>query len=545
MAEVPELATSALGTAAAQVEHGFLTTGQHLENAVGILDRLSERFTSYTAELTGAALRDTGAELANASRQIAGLTDVRHADAALIDSLRELVATIHSRIAALLPVTHEMEALSVSARVVASAMGHTAADFVVFAQNMHQAAQHVRDCLLQARDALGDVGQELTAARTEAAAFTQRHQGSMQAIPTRLAENLRSLAAERQLAADAAATAQSQSDAVRQQVAEHIVALQLGDIVRQRIEHVNAAMQLLLEPCREAGALLASQLSDAADDLAHEGERIEAGLRRLADAARAIGQLGIKLHGETTAQRGGFVTALEADIHQTAELFTAMSADDAATDRRMTEFLVAADKLGARLSIVQSMQEDLRIMGLNATLKCGRLGENGRSLAVVALELRSCSSRFGAGTAVILRELERLRPLAASLRDPARRAKHAALAHAADDMLVPLQRLHGLERELAAALSELQRDADAVGELVEEAVSRFAVRHGLETTLRQSASVIAAWAAEAEPSADGAARKVLDRIAAAYTMDRERAVHVRFAPLPVAEAAAGLDDVLF
>ena len=545
MSEAPEQATPTAGTAAAEVEQAFLVTGQQLENAIAILDRLRKRFAEYTAELTGAALGNTSDELGNATQQIAGLTDVRNADAGTLDSLRELINSIHSRIASLGPVTREMEALSVNARVVASSTGVAASDFVLFAQDMHQAAQQVRDCLLQARNALEHVSQELTATQADAMAFTERHQSNLQAIPARLAANLRSLAAERQLAADAATAAQSQSDTVRQQVAEHISALQLGDIVRQRVEHVQAALQLLRQPCRQAGLLLSSQLNGAADDLAHEGERIETGLRRLAKAARAIGVLGVKLHGETTAQGGSFVAALEADIHATAELFTAMSGDDATTYSRMSAFLFAADTLAERLSNVQSVQEDLRIVGLNATLKCGRLGAKGRSLAVVALELRACSSRFAGSTDAILRDLERLRPLAASLRDPKRRAKHAALAQAADDILVPLQRLHGLKQELAVALSELQQDADAVGELVDDAVSRFAVRHVLETTLRRTASELAAWAGNASPSIDGAAREVLDRIAAAYTMDRERAVHARFAPLPAVEPATGLDDVLF
>ena len=545
MSEAPELVTSVLGTAAAEVEQAFLATGRQLENAIEILDRLRKRFADFTAELTGAALGNTTDELVNATQQIAGLAAVRNADAATLNSLRELINRIHSRIVSLEPVIREMEALSVNARVVASSMGGAAADFAVFAQEMHRAAQHVRDCLLQARNALEHVAQELTATQADAMVFTQRHHGNLQAIPARLAANLRSLAAEQRLAADATTAAQLQSDTVCQQVAEHISTLQLGDIVRQRIEHVQAAMRLLLEPCCQAGSLLSSQLDDAADDLAHEGERIETGLRRLAEAARAIGRLGLKLHGETTAQSGSFAAALEADIHATAELFTAMSADDATTDRRMSEFLVAADTLAERLSNVRSVQEDLRIVGLNATLKCGRLGAMGRSLAVVALELRACSSRFGGGTDAILRDLERLRPLAASLRDQERRAKHAALAHAADDMMVALHRLHGLKQELAVALSELQQDADAVGKLVDDGVSRFAVRHVLETTLRRTASELAAWAEKTNPGPDGAAHEVLDRIAAAYTMDRERAVHVRFPPLPFVEPAAGLDDGLF
>ena len=91
MSEAPELATPTLGTAAAEVEQAFLVTGQQLENAIAILDRLRKRFAEYTAELTGAALGNTSDELGNATQQIAGLTDVRNADAGTLDSLRELI----------------------------------------------------------------------------------------------------------------------------------------------------------------------------------------------------------------------------------------------------------------------------------------------------------------------------------------------------------------------------------------------------------------------------------------------------------------------
>lgn len=532
-----------LEAAATQVEQGFLSTGRGLERAVDILDRLSRRFGDYTAELTGDALKDTSAELINASLRIEQLVDVRHTDSASFDLLADIISAIRHRIAALEPVTGEVETLSLSARVVAGSMGTAAADFAIFAQDVREAAQHARDCLSEAHDALCDVQQELTAARTEVDAFTRRNSGAIQAIPSRLDDNLRGLKTQQQLAADAAAAAQSQSEAVRQQVAEQIVALQLGDIVRQRIEHVQTAMQSLLEPHRQAGPLLAAQLNDAADDLIRQGARVEAGLWQLASAARAIGHLGVQLHGKTETQSGGFVAELECDIRRTAELFAAISTDDATTDRRMAAFLGAADTLAARLAKVQSVQEDIRLMGLNATFKCSRLGAIGRPLATVAQELRTCSVRFGAGAASILDDLERLRPIAARLRDPARSAQHAALARAADDMLVPLRRLHGLEQELAEALLALQSDADEVGQLVEDAVSRFAIHHDLATTLRDVAGDLAVW--EVDAAAEQGASEVLDRIADHYTMDRERVVHSRFAQLPPVQAAAALDDVLF
>ena len=88
----------------------------------------------------------------------------------------------------------------------------------------------------------------------------------------------------------------------------------------------------------------------------------------------------------------------------------------------MAAVLDAAGALTQRLANMQSVQEDIRILGLNATLKCGRLGTLGRPLAAVAQELRLCSARFGADAANVLHDLDRLAPIAARLRDPCRGA---------------------------------------------------------------------------------------------------------------------------
>jgi hypothetical protein len=140
----------------------------------------------------------------------------------------------------------------------------------------------------------------------------------------------------------------------------------------------------------------------------------------------------------------------------------------------------------------------------------------------------------------VLHDLDRLAPIAARLRDPSRRGKHAELARATDELLAHLQRLDLLEHELAAALSQLQGDADAGVELVGAAIAQFAVRHALTETLRAAAGEFASWTA---PGASG--REILDRIAAGYTMAREREIHTRFAPLPQEATPPELADILF
>jgi hypothetical protein len=538
MTETSNSTASRFGAAAKLAEQGFLAAGESLEGAVTILDRLTERFGEYVAGLDAEAFDDTRRSLTAAGAHVAALSEGRRSDAAALAALVEIVGATERRIVALQPIAQEVEALSLHARVVAGGMGGAAADFVAFAGSIRDAAQDARCSLAQASDALQRVHQDVTAAGAQAGGFTSRFGDALRSIPSRLTGNLRSLTAQQQLASDAATAARYQSEAVRRQVAEQIFALQLGDITRQRVEHVAAALQFLAERPRDVGSLLAAQLTDTADQLQHDGERIEAGLRQLAEAARAIGQLGIQLHGD--ASHGGFIAALEADIRQTATLSGELSAADAETDRYMAAVLEGAGTLETRLASVQSVQEDIRIMGLNATLKCGRLGTVGRALAVVAQELRLCSERFGVHAASVLHDLDRLESIAGSLQDPSRRGEHTQLTQAIEQMLAPLRRLGQLQDELATSLTQLRADSDEVGRLVEIAVSQFAVRHALAQTLRTEATEFASWS----DTGDGGCSP-MERIASTYTMAREREIHARFAAMPLEMETADSADGLF
>ena len=569
MTETPNSLHNQLGAAAALAEQGFLAAGENLEAAVGILDRLTARFATYVAELTGEGLAETRRNLAALGTHVATLGRTQGSDMATLAGLGETVTATGRRIATLHPIVQEVATLSLSARVVAGGMGHAAGDFTAFAGGIADAAGHARDCLTGVQHALGQMARELAEAQAGATLSAQRHGPAMQAIPERVVANLRSLAAQQQRAAEAVTAAHRQSEAVRRHVAEQIVALQLGDITRQRLEHVQMAAGLLAEECGQAGDLLSAQLLDAADDLVRQGDQVEAGLSSLVAAAQAIGELGAQLHGgeigaqphggeagaqprdgeiraqprdgEIRAQPrdaasgmrrhpesgGGFVAALEMDIRQTAVLFSELGASDETNGRQMEAVLKTTDILAARLTEVQSVQEDLRIMGLNASLKCGRLGTVGRPLSEVAQELRRCGMRFEAKAASVLSELDGVRTVAEALHDPARHEQHAEMAQAADALIAPLRRLHELEHDLVVTLSQLHADAAEVGRLVEGAIAQFSVRHALAASLRDVAVTFAAW-----PGAAAASGEVLDRVAAAYTMERERAVHARFAPLP-------------
>lgn len=543
---------AALASAAHDVECGFLAAGEHLERAVAILDRLNARFSAHVAELTDARLGAASEGLAAAGQQVTQLADAHARDSQVLARLARIITTIASRVAALAPLTREIDALAWNARVVAAGMGAAGSDFLAFTSSIQAAVQRGRGSLARLGQDIGRAEHNLGAARAGAESFAAQQGSSIRAIPEQLAATHRALAARQALAGEAAATARARAEAIGRKVAEQIAALQLGDITRQRLEHVETGIRLMAETPAAgglAGEILAAQLQDAAGALAEQGEQIEARLTQLAADAIAIDQLGLDLHADDAEPQDSFMLALQAELQQTAGLFTALRVADADTEQRMQAVLQAASDLAEHLAELQSVEQDIHIVGLNATLKCGRLGSTGRALAVVAQELRACGCRFAGEAAGVLGELDQLRSQAAGLLDPRRQQQHAALARAADSMLAATRELQRVEGELRQGLIELERDAEQVGRLVAAALERFAVREAVVTTMRQSARQLAAGPGTGTGTEQtAAAAALLQRIAATYTMTREREVHARLSPLPAQDAAVSLpcaDEILF
>ncbi|HET8995273.1 MAG TPA: hypothetical protein VFN42_01260 [Acetobacteraceae bacterium] len=537
---------SRLTPAAKHVEHGFLAAGENLERAVAILDRLNARFAAHAAELTGGRLDSASEGLDAAACQVTRLADAHGAEAATLGGLSAIVGATIRRVAKLHPITQEIDILALNARVIAAGMGADGRDFLAFTASIQAAVQRARSSLGRVGDDLLQVDRDLRAARTGAEAFALRQEATIRAIPQRLERTNRTLTARRKAAGDAAATARQRAAAISRKVAEQITALQLGDIVRQRLEHMAAGVRLLAnQPAGIglAGRVLAAQLADAASALEAEGQRIEIRLTQLAANAIAIDQLGMDIQAEAADRQDSFITGLRSDLRQTTALLAELRAADGDAEQRIHAVLDATGILANRLTGVQSVERDIHIIGLNATLKCGRLGADGRALAAVAQELRHCGRRFAGEAAGVLDELGRLRSQVAGLLDPERQNQHAALAQAAETMLAAVEQLHRLEDELRQGMLQLQTDAEQVGRLMADALEQFSVRETVAALMRDSARQI-----ESCGGADGPdTTALLQRIAATYTMTREREVHARLTPLTLSEAAGAsdADDFLF
>jgi hypothetical protein len=226
-----------------------------------------------------------------------------------------------------------------------------------------------------------------------------------------------------------------------------------------------------------------------------------------------------------------------------------------ATARANTGNLVHAvsDRVSAMVSHVQavhSIEIDLRIMGLNATLKCSRLGTGGRALSVIAQTLRAYAGSTVADAAELMAGLETIIAAARDLGAPADGDDGAA---ALDDLMAALSAAAGVltntGTDMANALMTLAGVMSDVTTRLGDSTQRLEQVNAITSALRGVAGRLTDAAGDVI-SDDGLSDAVLAQLAERYTMARERETHYSqtnggSVPIQASVDAFSVDDVLF
>lgn len=386
-------------------------------------------------------------------------------------------------------------------------------------------------------------------------------------VPLKLSQNAQTLQKlQQENAALAEHTAQLARD-VRSKLAAAIGALQVGDMTRQRLEHITQAIELLLagpaDEAAEAGhspraikhvtALLAAQLTDAVDQFLRETGTLVASLRGIVPDAMRLADM----------QQGGGSEAihqilhhLENDIGEIANVTRQLYAAEANSGKLGQATSQAADSLRGRLKAVNHIQKDVEQMAWNTALQCRALGADGRGIAVISEEIQAFSRRLADIWEQVTRNFARVESLATSFGD----VPHSAgETDTADHLVTSLETVRGGNDLMAESMKAVDKDALEMGAMLRSLTEDLAVDVQLGPELSQMAATFSdligepadhdealEWSEEERQSLTA----LFARISALYTMASERDIHRAYltahdAGLQAESAAQGGDDGLF
>lgn len=543
-----------------QIESTFVTVGARLAEGAAMLNRVTKVFEALPAQLQGPDLIEASTRLADVGRQAQAISTLFAAEQADLTRLVDVVAAAEHPIGELRRTVKMMGIVAINARVVAASIVGDSDDFDVFTTDIAKLSEGASTTIQQFTTAYRQLTDEVGQAARQRGQFENAHADTLSALAADMETGLAELARQRAISADGTAETGRVSRQIVSRIASAVMALQVGDATRQRIEHVEAGLAALSdllsagtlqEDDRQAArslaaGLQAAQLSAAAD--AFENDVAEAGsaLGDLAADARAIMDQSRAIYGQDDGADTSSLAALSHAVRHAAQVL-----HDCETERGKLESVATAvlGTVGVLLSHVEAVQEieaNMRLVSLNAAVKCAQLGPRGAALNVIARQLRELTGETVAAAEGAMAGLREAAGLAQSFGAAANGDAAGRVGQLEQEATAALVLLQGVDAALAEALATLNRDGPSVIGLLGTAAETFAGQAAISETMRDlEMQLVAECPPVASATPSGAAAEYLATHRARYTMDAERKIHTKMfgaEPAPVTPVANDTEE---
>lgn len=565
-------AATLLERSLAPIEQVFLDAGTHLASAVDVLRDLTDGFSTIANRMNDDDSTAAFASLETISGQLGRLGEGTQASQGRLETMQAEVSALEVRILRLRKVIGEVRLLAINAKVEAAHISARDVDFTVFTQEIGRLAGMADEGLGLLAGELAGLVASLAAARAGLAAFGRDYGRSLAAVSDRLGSGLKAVERRRKDSAESIRAVGDLSRHMAGQVAQAVEALQVGDITRQRAEHVREALTTLLDilgdvslSVTQDGAQLspaqrivltgavcrlqAAQATQGGEDLRRELSRMDGNLHNLAADIASLPERCNAVYG--SGSRSSFLQELGREFEEAHQLLRRYAEARAGVEEVVSSISNVVAGMVRHVEAIGGIEADMRVMGLNATFKCARLGGQGRSLSVIAQELRGYSNRTAEDGSAIMAGLQHLIASAGAMRDGERMGHQAA--NLEGEMAESVRTLEGIGAELGHSLAALATGSGTATEALERSAALLQAHPEFVHSLAECGRTLDALAGNADDKLgdlDSIRDEVLHLLHGRYTMDSERRVHQMLggpaedtlAPEPV---EADVDDLLF
>lgn len=538
----------------------FLQVGTTLAAAVEAIDKV---VASLNVVGTVFQSGDAAAAVDNLTRAARRLFDVsaqvadRTSEVSLIRSASSTLRKFVDEVQRTLEV---LQIYSMNVKIAASG----APDFVEFADVMRQ---QLTDGKVEA-DGFGIKLEQLEASlagmeRTDRLLASECARVVPQ-VPERLLQDASDLRDHQAQLAKLAESTGQLARSIQGNVAAVLGAIQIGDIARQRLEHVLTGATLLEaflagpDGTAEIGAqtrhhvlaMLVAQLFDTASDFRRETEIVIGSLRALGPQAGRL--LALKDHGGNGDDGQIFLRRLETGIADAAAMLAQLHCADRQADETLKIIVATVADLSTRVVAIRDLRLDVQQMAINIGLRCRRVESIGRAVTVISNEIRGYSEKLDATIGGITKSADELNMISLRMRD----RSDAAGAGAGDELTRSLDAIREGARLTEQAMNSATAEANGILGMLRQTTDELEAGLDLGGIIEGIATTLAAEVGRGEPlspDVDHPARLVLDEIARTYTMASERRIHDQFRigePITLAAASTmgggdGDDDALF
>jgi hypothetical protein len=527
------------------IEVKFLGAGEVLSDAVEGIGALVTALDDLTGALDPAAIAATAQDLQDAAGKLTALPAHHLEQRNIVSDLDRYRAGLGASLSDMRQSLAYMRAFTMNIKITAGGILEADAEFGIFAQEMSNRIEAGRAEVDGLHRELEALKKPIADVASHGDTLATRCSELIPLVPNELIASASVIREHHSRIAAAIASSAALARDIRKKVGRILAALQIGDITRQRIEHVQAGLVMIdqldpeLSPDRRARAsaliqrLMAEQLGDTMSDFDREVSEIVASMSGLASDARALLKLRDLAYGEGGDSENGFLRVLAQRLEQA----TALVEEIETTEREvLTTGQASGDAarvLAGRLAAIQAMKADVQYMALNTTLKSCRIGEAGRPLSTIAVELRAQAGHLEQIANQSLQTLDKLIAAAAALiQDRTGQNGHMSVSEEATAALsAAARRISDASDRTETDILKLAERGGSVLDLLNRSSGRFGFQEEIGEALDLVAADLANLATNAEPCGEDiqdVMAGVLSRLNVSYTMAQERALQETF-----------------
>lgn len=357
------------------MDEKFLTACELLSQAVDGLENLISSLETLASTLDAATVEATTNDLTSAAEKLMALPASQRTRVQEIGQLMHCRETFSERIS-------DMRCSLAYMRAITSGIIRTMAE-VDKAESPNAFLSEVSECIDRGTDELKKLefhlsslhlGLESILAKGEILEFQIDQLLPM--VPDDLTTNAKVMGNHYLRVVSTAGSVATLARDIHQRVSRLLSALQIGDITRQRIEHIQAGVilldtgaKLLAPDCRDRilatlYALLAAQISATSADFHREVSEIGQSMAGLAADARELLRLHDMAYGGKVDTEGGFLRRISDQIYRTQELVSEIEAAETASLDTVRETADNARDISARIETIQSLKTEFLKIGI-------------------------------------------------------------------------------------------------------------------------------------------------------------------------------------
>ncbi|CAN7244856.1 chemotaxis protein [Rhizobium sp. LjRoot254] len=538
-----------LTSAHGQIEKKFLDGGAVLISIMEILNRLIGSLDRLTGSLDENTTSETMGGIEATAKELGTLPAFEDGRQKGFVELASVCRAMQGSISEMREIMRYLRTFAISVKITAAGLD----DFVGFADEIRERIQSGESEVNRFAKQVHDMHGQLEKAQEFSRKILQEYSDVVPRTVADLSGNAARISGHHGRLAEMANQVKQLARGVQGKITSVLSALQIGDITRQRIEHIQSIFQLFDEFVAGEGAsltesdrvrigevirqLAAAQMEETATDFQRECRNIHTNMTRFIDDTREILRL---RDGMTDRQNGGgenVLKALETGVTAAVGLVSGVQETSSQADAVAQSTSETAQSLLRGIEVIRTIKTDIHYMALNSNLRCSKLGDEGRSVNVVSAELRIYAGKLEVPADAVMNELQRLEAAAGAFSSD----RGSGSGDIAGPLSEALSAIRGVSGRMDAGIEELAREGQEVFTKVSAAISTLDFESELgdviEDCVSHSAGIASPHMIDISDLADSVAG-LGARILKLYTMAQEREIHSGFLPAAAGAVAA-------